>query len=115
MSKLRLGVIGVGGIAVGRHIPAFRKLKEEVTIVAVSDVNIERAKSVAEEFDIPHSYEDYRDMLSEVDAVVVCTPNKFHSEITVHALEAGVHVLCEKPMAMTAEECQAMVSTKADK
>ncbi|KQL50740.1 dehydrogenase [Heyndrickxia shackletonii] len=109
MSKLRLGVIGVGGIAVGRHIPAFRKLKEEVTIVAVSDVNIERAKSVAEEFDIPHSYEDYRDMLSEVDAVVVCTPNKFHSEITVHAIEAGVHVLCEKPMAMTAEECQAMV------
>ncbi|MGE8204648.1 Gfo/Idh/MocA family protein [Heyndrickxia sp. NPDC080065] len=117
MSKLRLGVIGAGGIAVGRHIPAFQRLKEDVTIIAVSDVNGERAKSVAKEFGIPHAYENYHDMLPEVDAVVICTPNKFHSEITVKALEAGVHVLCEKPMAVTVTECQAMIDAakKANK
>ncbi|MBS4174892.1 Gfo/Idh/MocA family oxidoreductase [Bacillus sp. FJAT-49736] len=117
MSKLRIGIIGAGGIAVGRHIPAFAQLKDEVTITALSDVNLERARNVAEEFNIPYAYENYRDMLSRVDAVVICTPNKFHSEITVCALEAGVHVLCEKPMAMTAAECQVMINAakKANK
>lgn len=117
MSKLRLGVIGVGGIAVNRHIPAFLKLEEDVTIVAVSDINLEQATSVAADFDIPHAYENYNEMLPEVDAVVICTPNKFHSEISVAALNAGVHVLCEKPMAMSVAECQAMIDAakKAEK
>lgn len=108
MSKVKMGVIGVGGIATDRHIPAFQKL-EEVEIVAVSDVNMERAKSVAERFGIGGVFEDYPDMFSIVDAVVICTPNKFHKEITVAALNAGKHVLCEKPMAMSVMECQAMI------
>lgn len=109
MQKLRMGVIGVGGIAQGRHIPTFLKLSDQVTIEAISDVNEETAKNVAERFNISKVYSDYRDMFQDVDAVTICTPNKFHAEITIAALEAGIHVLCEKPMAMTPEECQAMM------
>ncbi|MFZ3591318.1 Gfo/Idh/MocA family protein [Bacillus sp. DJP31] len=114
MTKLRMGLIGVGGIAQGRHIPTFLKLSDQVIIEAISDVNEEVAKSVAEKFSISKVYSNYRDMFNEVDAVTICTPNKFHAEITIAALEAGVHVLCEKPMAMTTEECQAMIAA-ADK
>jgi predicted dehydrogenase len=109
MGKLQIGIIGVGGIAQGRHIPALQALKEECIITAVSDVNKERAQEVAAKFNIVHVFEDYHDMFNVVDAVIICTPNKFHAEITVVALEAGVHVLCEKPMALSAEECEKML------
>ncbi|MCD8510924.1 MAG: Gfo/Idh/MocA family oxidoreductase [Bacillus sp. (in: Bacteria)] len=109
MEKLRMGIIGAGGIAQGRHIPAFQKLADKVVITAVSDVNIETAQTVSKLFNIENIYTDYRDMLQEVDAVTICTPNKFHAEITIAALEAGVHVLCEKPMAMNSAECEAMI------
>ncbi|HLO12416.1 MAG TPA: Gfo/Idh/MocA family oxidoreductase [Pseudoneobacillus sp.] len=109
MQKLRMGIIGVGGIAQGRHIPTFLKLSDQVTIEAISDVNEETAKTVAEKFNISKVYSNYQDMFQAVDAVTICTPNKFHAEITIAALEAGLHVLCEKPMAMTPEECQSMI------
>lgn len=117
MKKLRLGIIGVGGIAQGRHIPAFQKLNDLCEITAVSDANAERANEVAEKYAVPNIFDHYKDMFSEVDAVVICTPNKFHAEITIAALEAGVHVLCEKPMALSSAECEAMVeaSRKANK
>ncbi|WP_433748382.1 Gfo/Idh/MocA family protein [Falsibacillus pallidus] len=109
MKQLRIGIIGVGGIATGRHIPAFLKLAETVKITAVSDINLERAQQTAAQFDIPHVFTHYQDMFPEVDAVVICTPNKFHAEITIAALEAGLHVFCEKPMAMSAEEAERMM------
>ncbi|MDQ0231722.1 Gfo/Idh/MocA family protein [Metabacillus malikii] len=117
MSKLRIGIIGVGGIAQGRHIPAFQSLKDDCVITAVSDVNLERAKEVAENFQITHVFEQYQDMFSEVDAVCICTPNKFHAEITIAAFAAGVHVMCEKPMALSAAECEEMLAAakKANK
>lgn len=109
MSKLRVGIIGIGGIAQGRHIPALLELHEKVTITAVCDVNQVRAKEVAATYGIPNVYSDYQALFAEVDAVVICTPNKFHAEISVAALQAGVHVMCEKPMAMTVTECEAML------
>ncbi|THE11402.1 Gfo/Idh/MocA family oxidoreductase [Bacillus timonensis] len=109
MSKLRIGIIGAGGIAQARHIPAFQQLAEQVTIEAICDVNEEIAKTVAEKYQISKIYTNYQEMFAEVDAVVVCTPNKFHADISIAALDAGVHVLCEKPMAMSAKECQAMI------
>ncbi|WP_085506715.1 Gfo/Idh/MocA family protein [Thalassobacillus devorans] len=111
MQKLRMGIIGVGGIATQRHIPAYQSLQDQVEITAVHDVNIERASQVAEEFAIPNVVEDYHELFDHVDAVTICTPNKFHAEISIAALEAGVHVMCEKPMAMTAEEGTAMLET----
>lgn len=109
MSKLRMGIIGAGGIARDRHIPSFLKLSNQVTIEAISDVNEATAKSISETYNISKAYTNYREMFNEVDAVTICTPNKFHAEISIAALEAGLHVLCEKPMAMTPEECQAMI------
>ncbi|WP_068673142.1 Gfo/Idh/MocA family protein [Oceanobacillus sp. Castelsardo] len=109
MNKLKMGIIGAGGIAVSRHIPAYLLLKDKVNIVAVQDVNIERAHKIAREYDIPNVYHDYRDLFKEVDAVTICTPNKFHAEITIAALEAGCHVLCEKPMGLNTSECEKMI------
>ncbi|WP_369899594.1 Gfo/Idh/MocA family protein [Bacillus manliponensis] len=111
MKKLRIGMIGVGGIAQGRHIPAFLQLNEYCTITAVSDTNVERAKQVAETYNIPSVFETYEEVFKEVDAVCICTPNKFHAEISIAALQAGKHVLCEKPMALTATECEKMIET----
>ncbi|RFU63286.1 gfo/Idh/MocA family oxidoreductase [Bacillus sp. V59.32b] len=114
---MRIGIIGVGGIAQTRHIPAFLELRDQCTIMALSDVNIERARETAEKYRIPHVFENYHDLFSKVDAVCICTPNKFHAEISIAALEAGVHVLCEKPMALNVAEGEAMLSAsiKADK
>ncbi|MFC7062017.1 Gfo/Idh/MocA family protein [Halobacillus seohaensis] len=110
MSKLKMGMIGVGGIAQQRHIPAFSEMGEQVELTAVQDVNHDRASSVAETFNIPNVFEDYHKLFKVVDAVTICTPNKFHAEIAIAALEAGVHVLCEKPMAITTQECEDMLA-----
>lgn len=114
MKKLKMGIIGVGGIAQDRHLPAYVNLKDMVEVVAVQDVNKARATEAAEKFQIPHLFESYHDMFQEVDAVTICTPNKFHAEIAIAALKAGVHVLCEKPMAMSAAECSAMMDAAED-
>lgn len=111
MTKIRLGFIGVGGIATGRHIPTFRTF-DEVEIAAVHDVDIKRAEKVAEELGIPGVFADIEDMYPHVDAIVICTPNKFHAELSINAMDNGKHVLCEKPMAMTTEECNAMIAAE---
>ncbi|MGQ9631223.1 MAG: Gfo/Idh/MocA family protein [bacterium] len=105
---LRVGVLGGGTIA-GFHIESYQRC-EGVSVVAVSDVVEDRARSLAERYKIPKFFKDYRDILkiSDVDAVSVCTPNFLHCEMTVAALRAGKHVLCEKPMAMNAREGQKM-------
>ncbi|MFS0750746.1 Gfo/Idh/MocA family protein [Oceanobacillus sp. 1P07AA] len=110
MSKLRMGIIGVGGIAETRHIPAYLHLQDIVEVTAVCDVNRVRAEEVANKFDIATVFENYQDIFPVVDAVTICTPNKFHAEIAVRALEAGIHVLCEKPMAMTTQEAEVMLA-----
>jgi len=117
MEKLKMGLIGVGGIAVSRHLPSFQTLSDHVEITAVCDVNQERVDTVAADYSIPFSTTNFEDVFEHVDAVTICTPNKFHAEIAIAALNAGVHVLCEKPMAMTTKECEAMIeaSEKADK
>lgn len=113
MNQLRVGIIGAGGISKGVHIPNYRKCGDKVKIAAIADVALERAQEAAEEFNIPHAYASYNDMLEkeELDAVSVCVPNKFHAEAAIAGLEAGCHVLCEKPPAMTAEEAELMMKT----
>ncbi len=104
-----MGIIGVGGIAQERHIPAFLQLQDKVTLMAVNDMNKERADEVAKKYNIPHVFSTYHELFAVVDAVTICTPNKFHAEISIAALNAGVHVFCEKPMAITTEECERMI------
>lgn len=106
---LKVGIIGAGGIAQSRHIPALQKLEHKAQVVALYDINHEHAKSIAETFSIPHIPESTEELFEIVDAVIICTPNKFHKELTVAALDAGTHVMCEKPMAMDAAECDTMI------
>jgi predicted dehydrogenase len=110
MNALKIGVVGTGGIAVQRHIPAFKSMEmDKAVLTAVYDIEESRAQAVADAFSIEKVFSDYDRFLESVDAVVICTPNKFHAELTVQALNAGCHVLCEKPMALTIDEGEAML------
>lgn len=105
MSTINVGFIGAGGIAKNRHMPAMQGMKD-VKIFAVCDVNEAAAKAVAEQFGIPHIFTDYHKMLelADLDVVNVCTPNFLHVQPAVDALDAGKHVLVEKPIARNATE-----------
>lgn len=111
---LRVGIIGCGGIAIGKHLPSLAAI-ENVQIIAFSDINRDCAAAAAQQFGPSGAavYTDYRELLEDktIDLVHICTPNKSHCEITVAALEAGKHVMCEKPMAITAAEARKMVET----
>ena len=110
----RVAVIGAGTISQRVHIPLFQK-QPGATVVAVCDVNTARAQTVAAETGVAHVYSDYEKMLTELEPniVVVATPNVFHKPMTIAALEAGAHVLCEKPVALTYADAQAMFAIAA--
>ncbi|HOJ09813.1 MAG TPA: Gfo/Idh/MocA family oxidoreductase, partial [Clostridiales bacterium] len=101
-----------GGIANGKHMPSLRKLSN-VEMVAFCDIVKERAEEAAQKYGTKDAsvYTDYKELLkdSSIDVVHVCTPNKSHGFITVDALEAGKHVMCEKPMAKTSEDAKKML------
>ena len=100
--KLKVAIIGCGGIANGKHMPSLSRL-DNVEMVAFSDIEIEKAEKAAAEYGSEEAkvYEDYKELLQdkEIDVVHVCTPNISHAEISIAAMEAGKHVMCEKPMA----------------
>ncbi|NLK07355.1 MAG: Gfo/Idh/MocA family oxidoreductase [Firmicutes bacterium] len=110
--KVRVGLVGVGGIANGKHMPSLSKL-DNVEMVAFCDIIEERAVKGAKEYGTPDAkvFTDYRDLiaLEDLDVVHVLTPNDAHAPITVAALEAGKHVMCEKPMAINSEQAQLML------
>ena len=110
--KLHIGIIGCGGIANGKHMPSLKKI-DTVEMVAFCDIVRERAEKAAKEYGTPDArvYTDYKELLKEddIDVVHVLTPNKQHSFITVDALEAGKHVMCEKPMAINSAEAKKML------
>lgn len=112
MEKLRVGIIGCGGIANGKHMPSLQKV-EEVEMVAFCDIIEERAAKAAKEYGVPNAKvcTDYMELANDpnIDVIHVCTPNRSHSFITVACLEGGKHVMCEKPMAKTAEEAKQML------
>ena len=107
--KLRVALIGAGGIA-GAHMRYYQDM-DDVEMVAAVDVVLERAQKYCEEYEIPAAYADYEEMLRQVapDAVSVCTPNGLHAPCSIAALDAGAHVLVEKPLAMNAREGQKML------
>ncbi|MBE6631776.1 MAG: Gfo/Idh/MocA family oxidoreductase [Ruminococcaceae bacterium] len=109
---LNIGIIGCGGIANGKHMPAL-KAANDCSMVAFCDIVVERAEKAAAQYGIEGAkvYEDYKELLKDpsIDVVHVCTPNRSHSFITVDALEAGKHVMCEKPMAINSEEAKKMI------
>jgi len=110
---VKVGVIGCGNIANNKHLPALKEIPE-ARLAAFCDIIEERAYKAAKEYGVPGAkvYANYKDMLADpsIDAIHVCTPNKSHSFISVDALNAGKHVLCEKPMAKSYAEAQKMLN-----
>lgn len=109
MEKLQVGVIGCGSIAIHRHLPEYAT-NARVKIRAVCDVVADRAQEMADKYGAT-AYTDYKELLAmpEIQAVSVCLPNYLHAQVTIDALRAGKHVLCEKPMATSLQEAQQMI------
>ena len=112
MKKIRIAVIGTGSIS-HSHIQAYLK-NRNAEVYAFCDINEKVLKAVGEKYGVTRLYTDEAEMLKalpEIDAVSVCTWNSAHMPCTVQALRAGKHVLCEKPMALNAQEAQKMLDT----
>ncbi len=109
---VKVGIIGCGGIAIGKHMPALSQV-EGVQMVAFCDLIIERAEAAAKQYGAEGAkvYTDYKELLAdpEIEVVHVLTPNRSHADLTVDALYAGKHVMCEKPMAKTAADAKRML------
>lgn len=107
--KLKVAIIGCGGIA-QVHMGSFRKM-EDVEVVAGVDIVPERLDAFKEKWGVKKLYTDWKKMLKEIkpDAVSVCTPNGVHAPACIDSSAAGAHVITEKPMAMTPDECQRMI------
>lgn len=106
--KFKVGVIGTGGIFRGAHLHGWKAIPD-AQIVAVADINADRAAVLATELKIPHVFTDYRELVKlDLDAVDVCTPNGVHTPAVLAALNAGRHVVCEKPLATTTAEVRQM-------
>ena len=110
--KVKLGIVGCGGIANGKHLPSLSKLKN-VELVAFCDIEVEKAEKAAKQYGTENAkiYKDYEELLKDdsIDVIHVLTPNISHAEISIASMEAGKHVLCEKPMAKTSAEAREML------
>jgi predicted dehydrogenase len=111
LSKIKAAVVGAGLIAGKKHIPAFLKHKNKVDLVALCDLNEEGARKLAAEFGIPRTYTNLQEMIEQEQPqlVDICTPPQTHMKLSVDAMKSGCNVLIEKPMALTMEECDAIV------
>jgi len=108
MGPVRLGIVGCGAVAEMAHIPAAQQV-EDAHLVALIDTDLARANSLAARHAIPLVAAGVEDVAEEVDAVILATPPHVRCHIARQALERGLHVLCEKPMANTSDECRQMV------
>src|SRR5882724_9864080 len=108
--RLRVGVIGGGAIAQVAHLPVLRKLKS-IEVQAICDTDLPKARALADRFGVKDALDDIEDLLgySALDAVVICSPNHLHESHILAALSANLHVLVEKPRAMTAAAVQRII------
>lgn len=111
MSKVRIGIVGVGLIG-QTHLSNYAKI-QDAEVVAVCDINEQAVQAVASQFGIPDVYTDFRELLKrdDIDAIDVCLHNNFHAPVTNEALKAGKHVYCEKPIAGTYYDGVTMLET----
>lgn len=113
--KIKIGVIGAGAIANNAHINNYQELPH-VDVIAISDVNKERAEKTAQKFNIPHVYTDEMELLKrdDIDAVSICTPNHQHASQSIKAMEYGKHVLVEKPISISLKEADKMIKASEE-
>lgn len=116
-SPVRYAVVGLGHIAQAAVLPAFAHATENSKLAALVSGDPEKRKKLGKKYRVPAlAYEDYDGFLAsgECDAVYIALPNNLHADYTIRAAEQGVHVLCEKPMAVTEEECERMIRACAE-
>lgn len=109
--KIRYAVVGLGHIAQVAVLPAFAHAKRNSELTAVVSDDATKRRKIARKYRLEqtYSYDEYEKCLEGVDAVYIALPNSMHAEYTIRAAKAGVHVLCEKPMAVTVAECRSML------
>src|SRR3982750_2632348 len=109
-SKIRWGVLGVAAIATKKVIPAMKK-SNLLEVVAIASRDLDRARNAAEQTGIPKAYGSYEELLAdgEIDAIYNPLPNHLHVPWSVKAAEAGKHVLCEKPIALSVAETRELI------
>jgi predicted dehydrogenase len=108
--QLNVGIIGTGGIVRYAHINPGWNAVPNAKVIAACDINGAAAQKLADDYDIPHVFTDFKELLKlgEIDVVDICTPNRVHTPAVIAALEAGKHVMCEKPLAVSTAEILAM-------
>ena len=111
---IRLGIIGCGRVAEERHVPSLLRLPD-VRVVATADLDAARSRRLADRLDAALRFTDYRAVLErpDVDAIAILTPTQSHAEIGLAALDAGKHLLVEKPLAMNLPECDRLIARAA--
>jgi predicted dehydrogenase len=107
--KLRVGLVGAGGIGRAEHLPGWAKVPF-AEVLGLADVSAEALSKAAQIAPNAHTYRDWRELVArdDLDIIDICTPNRTHAPIAIAALEAGKHVLCEKPLATSADEVRGM-------
>src|SRR5262249_27945705 len=108
--KVKVGIIG-SQFQADIHAASMKMASEWLEVVAVSSPTPGNVAALAKRYGIPRVFTDYREMLKErdIEMITIAAPNQLHAEMTVAATRAGKHVVCEKPLAMTAEECEQMI------
>jgi predicted dehydrogenase len=107
-SKVRLAVVGCGAVAQIHHLPAI-VASDRVEAAVLVDADEKRARALAERFGVPEVATDFKTLPGKVEAAVVALPNSLHAPVSIDLLRRGIHVLVEKPMAMTVRECDEMI------
>ena len=112
--RLRLGIVGAGAIAQVGHLPALRKIRD-VEVAGICDNDVVKARALADRFDIPDVFHDLSELIEfgQLDALLVCTPNHLHESHVLAGLAAGLHVLCERPLALTPAGVQKITRAQA--
>jgi glucose-fructose oxidoreductase len=110
--QVRYAVVGLGHIAQVAVLPAFAHARRNSRLAAVVSDDRTKRREMAKRYRLEgaFTYDEYEECLRTVDAVYIALPNSMHAEYTIRAARAGVHVLCEKPMAVTVQECQRMIA-----
>jgi glucose-fructose oxidoreductase len=109
-TKVRYAVVGLGHIAQVAVLPAFAHARRNSVLAALVTDDPTKRRQLSRKYRVPgYSYDEYEKCLEEVDAVYIALPNSMHADYSIRAARAGVHVLCEKPMAVTADECERMI------
>jgi predicted dehydrogenase len=108
MRPIRVGVVGAGAAAEGIHLPALARTSG-VETVALVDPAADRVAHLRKKFGVPAGYADHRDAIPHIDAAILGIPHQYHGPVAIDLLEAGIHVLVEKPMALSTAECDAMI------